>query len=493
MKRFLGVLLLSGVIGFALPQEALAKVHGIFRVVKGKVQLKSGKSGKIKRAKIGQKVFPSDTIITAKNARAKIVMIDKNVINVSPESQVTIENYEFEPGKKKKNVLLNVIYGKVRNKVNQKYDGKDSKFQVKTKSAVAGVRGTDFLVSQPPPTRGIQKPPSFTTFEGNVAVAPTGPNGRPDFSNAVNVGAGQATSVAANGAVNPPQRVSQNQLAKMDKDSNADGKASATDGSNERQPANKKDDNKKDENKKDDNSAKNKKQAGGDKAGDKKEAGDNSENQQDGKKGNKADNKKDGGGPQAGGKKGSAGGGPVAGGPDGPDDGGDGPNADDGATGPVAGNSEEGEPNGPSDEGNGPIAGNNDGSGPSGGPEDGGIGGPNEGGDRGPASVGPGPVSDGPGPDGPATGGPGVDAPAGGPGGFAGGPDGPGLDGPPLPPPPPPMPDDFGGDFAGGDFYLPPSFDDPAFVDVPVCDFCNETIEEGTARIVIQITNGANQ
>ena len=73
------------------PSLAAAKSHGVFRVVKGDVQVTSGETGKTKKAKIGQKVFPKDTVTAGKNSRAKIVMVDKNVLNISPESKIEIE------------------------------------------------------------------------------------------------------------------------------------------------------------------------------------------------------------------------------------------------------------------------------------------------------------------------------------------------------------------------------------------------------------------
>ena len=97
----------------------------MLRVVKGDVQIKSGKTGQTARARIGEQVFPKDVIITGKDARAKVVMVDNNEINVSPDSQIEIQHYEYDPNQGKKDVLLNVIYGKVRAKVEQHYDGKN--------------------------------------------------------------------------------------------------------------------------------------------------------------------------------------------------------------------------------------------------------------------------------------------------------------------------------------------------------------------------------
>lgn len=211
----------------ATTSVAFANAHGVFQVVKGKVQVKSGKDGKTERAKIGQKVFPKDTIITGPDSRAKIVMVDTNVINVSPDSSIEIEAYEFKPEEQKKNVLLNVIYGKVRSKVNQKYDGDQAKFQVKTKSAVAGVRGTDFLASFNPQRDESQ----VVTFEGEVEFGKPGPNGT--IENPVSVGVGQMAEQIASAPPAPPRSVPPQMLASL----NSSTDTEAGGGSDEREPA----------------------------------------------------------------------------------------------------------------------------------------------------------------------------------------------------------------------------------------------------------------
>ncbi|MBX3021670.1 MAG: FecR domain-containing protein [Bdellovibrionales bacterium] len=228
-------------------------VHGVLRVVKGDVQIKSAKTGQTGKARLGSQVYPKDTIITGKDARAKIVMVDNNEINVSPESQIEIQNYEYDPNAGKKDVLLNVIYGKVRSKVEQKYDGKTTKFQIKTPSAVAGVRGTDFLTSFNRSNGASQ----IVTFEGKVEFGVPGPNG--SIANAVMVSPGnQATSVAG-AAPAAPAPVPKEELAKMETDTKADT-APAKAESDSRQPAEDKKE-KKDDAKKDDGAKKS--EAGG--------------------------------------------------------------------------------------------------------------------------------------------------------------------------------------------------------------------------------------
>lgn len=195
-------------------------VTGVMMVVKGDIKVTS-KDGKTEAAKVGKKVTEGDTITSGPDSRAKIVMSDKNVINVSPDSKIVIEKYEND-GKASKNVELNVLYGKVRASVEQKYDGDKSKFNVKTPSAVAGVRGTDFLAGYNPGTRTA----TVTTFSGSVALGQAGPGG--SITNPVFVNAGQMSQVTLGKMPEAPKAVPKDELNKMNGDTKADGNASNT-------------------------------------------------------------------------------------------------------------------------------------------------------------------------------------------------------------------------------------------------------------------------
>jgi hypothetical protein len=162
MKKLFWVLFLTCLL---LPFSAKAEVYGIMTVVKGDVEV-IAKDQKTIKARIGQKVFPGDAIIAKKDSRAKIEMLDKNIINISPDSKFVFQKYEYNPDQNKKGALLNVIYGKIRTTVNQKYDGEQNKFQVTTKTSVAGVRGTDFTVSFNETTNTSK----VVTFSGTVEV-----------------------------------------------------------------------------------------------------------------------------------------------------------------------------------------------------------------------------------------------------------------------------------------------------------------------------------
>ena len=99
--------------------------------------------------KKGFKIQEKDIVETAEEARAKIVFVDDNILTIAPASKIEIAKVKYSKKQNNNSTLLNLLYGKVRNTISEHnhYDQKDNTFEVKTKSAVAGVRGTDFSTS----------------------------------------------------------------------------------------------------------------------------------------------------------------------------------------------------------------------------------------------------------------------------------------------------------------------------------------------------------
>lgn len=228
MKLFTGIFTMTaGMVAVGLlighsESYAQSEVYGTMMVVKGDIKVTSAKSGKTDNAKVGFKVYSGDAIASGADSRAKIIMSDKNVINVSPDSKVTIAKYENNPSKDTRNVELKVDYGKVRASVEQNYDGEKNKFNIRTPTAVAGVRGTDFIAGFNPQSRKT----SIVTFSGVVAVGTAGPNGQ--ISNPVFVRPGQSTSVGEGQAPEAPKAVPRDQMQNMNQESAADTAQSGT-------------------------------------------------------------------------------------------------------------------------------------------------------------------------------------------------------------------------------------------------------------------------
>ncbi len=89
-----------------------------------------------------------DEVATGSGGRVTIVFNSGNRVNLTPNSEMKIRDAsDCKPDLNKKRMVLDLLKGEIRNEVNRKYDGKHSYYRVFTKSAVAGVRGTIFVVS----------------------------------------------------------------------------------------------------------------------------------------------------------------------------------------------------------------------------------------------------------------------------------------------------------------------------------------------------------
>lgn len=143
-----------------------AAEFGTFMLVKGKVLILSDK-GQPTEAKVSSKIYVGETVVTDNDSRAKIIMSDRNVLNILPNTKLKLEKYSNSAGSKE--VQLNLIEGKVRSNVGEKYDNKSSKFEIRTATAVAGVRGTEFITSYDPGTKITE----VLTIHGSVIFKST--------------------------------------------------------------------------------------------------------------------------------------------------------------------------------------------------------------------------------------------------------------------------------------------------------------------------------
>lgn len=211
LRFVVAALILTTTMAFAENQ------HGLFMVVKGDVKVTSVGKAPFP-VKVGSKILVGDTVTTGPDSRAKIVMADRNVINVSPDTRMQITKYTNDATNGTKNVEIKLDQGKVRNNVEQSYDGDKSKFILKTPTAVAGVRGTQFVTSFNSVTQQTQ----VVTMKGQVAFGSV-LNGRLVGSSVV-VNKGQMTTASPGAPPEPPKILPKNELKQIDKDSTAANK-----------------------------------------------------------------------------------------------------------------------------------------------------------------------------------------------------------------------------------------------------------------------------
>ncbi|MEO0336352.1 MAG: FecR family protein, partial [Pseudomonadota bacterium] len=134
----------------ALEKEARAK----------KFVLYEGKKFSFQKARIGFRMRPGYILQTGTNGRAKVAYSNGDHVILAPGSSVAMP----KPSKDKDaSSELDLFYGKMRALISKK--GPRKKMKVRTKGAVAGVRGTDFFISY---TGGVGT--DLTVLRGAVEI-----------------------------------------------------------------------------------------------------------------------------------------------------------------------------------------------------------------------------------------------------------------------------------------------------------------------------------
>jgi ferric-dicitrate binding protein FerR (iron transport regulator) len=116
---------------------------------------------------VGATVFENDIVETAASSRMELKLKDGSVIRVGPASKLALKSAYFGEGGEKK-FSAKLFFGRVWSKVSGLV-GSDSKFEVETDNAVAGVRGTTFRVDAK-----TDKSVLVRVYAGSVAMAAPG-------------------------------------------------------------------------------------------------------------------------------------------------------------------------------------------------------------------------------------------------------------------------------------------------------------------------------
>ncbi len=104
-----------------------------------------GPDGSSTKAKVGSILLPDSMIRTGADAKAKVQIGDRAVISIEPNSSVKVRDLFKDGTTGQENTRIEFQAGKSMLNITKKLAAQDS-FDVMTPSAVAGVRGTEFLV-----------------------------------------------------------------------------------------------------------------------------------------------------------------------------------------------------------------------------------------------------------------------------------------------------------------------------------------------------------
>ena len=164
--------------GLSSAWAAKADKAGQVVSVAGKVLVRNidNPSGPIQMLKTNDLITTGTVINTSSSASVKILMTDRTILDLGPSTLFKVDDYVLGKGSDR-TVKMSMDYGKVRASVNQPI-GENGAFQIKTKSATMGVRGTEFIVDAGPPI-AIKSQPSNNngapTVQGRDLAAVSGP------------------------------------------------------------------------------------------------------------------------------------------------------------------------------------------------------------------------------------------------------------------------------------------------------------------------------
>jgi hypothetical protein len=157
-----------------------------------------GRGGAWTPATVGAPIEQGDQLRTGNPGRLKVVFQDDSVLSVSEGSLVVVNEQVFDPATKKARSYFDLIQGKLNSIASEYYNRPGASYEVKTATAVAGVRGTEFTVSYDPDDAVTEVLGFNGTVQVHSLLDPAGPG--------VIITANETTTVAQGRLPTPPRR-----------------------------------------------------------------------------------------------------------------------------------------------------------------------------------------------------------------------------------------------------------------------------------------------
>jgi len=164
------------------------------------------RDGDLYETEVGTEVEVGDVIETSEMSRLKIMLADKSLMSLGPLTKFEVTRQDVAKKEESSFSSFKLWEGRIRAVVGSWWGG-DSQFEVSTPSAVAGVRGTSFIVDVSGGTTTV------VTTDGAVAVNGSSGSG----CSSVAVGAGSFT-VVGNGQCPSPPSALRREMHQWDRD-----------------------------------------------------------------------------------------------------------------------------------------------------------------------------------------------------------------------------------------------------------------------------------
>jgi len=143
--------------------QAVPTFVGEIKFFKGTVF--KANQGRLTAVKEGTRFYKNDTIVTEEKSLAKILIVDDTTLNIGPKSELKFSEFNYID-KSNRSILYSFIKGQVRAIIKNK--AKYGDLQIKTKSAVMGIRGTELFANHQ--TINNLEVSEFSLLSGNAEV-----------------------------------------------------------------------------------------------------------------------------------------------------------------------------------------------------------------------------------------------------------------------------------------------------------------------------------
>jgi len=189
-------LVLAALLFMLFASAAVAEDVGNVASIRGDAQI--GRGGAFTPATVGAAVQLGDELRTG-DGQMRVVFRDDSVIDLAENSNMTVDTQVFDPGSSRFTSLMRLATGKARALVSKVYGTAGASYEIQTPTAVAGVRGTSFLIAYDSSSDAT----SVVGIEGRIMVRSLAEV----LNNEVYVTASEATSVGRGMAPTRPEPV----------------------------------------------------------------------------------------------------------------------------------------------------------------------------------------------------------------------------------------------------------------------------------------------
>jgi len=148
-RRLVFCLLLSSPlvwgIGLLSAEEGDPSIGTVIAVKERVYVLRAGREARLPVQR-GDDILFADTYETGAGAKAKLLFQDDSLVTLGEHTRLRITESVYEPAKKQRSSLMELLSGSARALVGKSFSGAKSKFEIHTPTTVAAAKGTYFIV-----------------------------------------------------------------------------------------------------------------------------------------------------------------------------------------------------------------------------------------------------------------------------------------------------------------------------------------------------------